>query len=78
MATMTMRLAGATAERVEAAAFVALEVAMHGTTAEAAACTEAVNLLERARALLAGVAEGKAVKTAVMLKLATHGYGKAA
>ena len=78
MGTMTARLAGATAERVEAAAFVAGECAAHGTVAEATAFAEAVALLARAEKLLRGVAEGKAVKTAVMLKLATHGYGKAA
>jgi hypothetical protein len=75
---MTMRLAAATAERVEAAAFVAGECAVHGTAAETAALAEAVILLARAEKLLRGVAEGKAVKAAVMLKLATHGYGKAA
>lgn len=78
MATMTQRLAGGAAKQAEAAAYVAGDCATHGTSAETAACAEAVILLARAMNLLTAVAEGKATRTAVMLKLATHGYGKAA
>ncbi len=78
MATMVARLAGATAARVNAAAHVAGEAAAHGTVAELEALAEAVMLLGRAEKLLTAVAEGKATKTAVLLKLAAHGYGKAA